>query len=184
MLVLASTDARADLAALAAAGAETYAPMDFERKARLPDGQEATVGFSLGFLTDPEMPELAFFLCQQHAPQHFWKPAYQRHANGAQAIRRVFLVADEPQRHGAALARLTGGDARVVEGGIAVACGGGEALVVLRPDAIRDLAPDGVPAPRQGPAFAGIEIATGSPPPATTPAAAACGLFIAWRPAG
>lgn len=180
MLVLASADARADLATLTAAGAETWAPMDFERRARLPDGQEVTVGFSLGFVTDPAMPELAFFFCQQRAPQHFWKPAFQRHANGAQAILRVFLVADQPERHGEALARLTGGGVTAVDGGLAVACGGGEELCVLRPEAIRALAADGVPAPRQGPAFAGIELASDQPRPAT-PAGEACGLFLRWR---
>jgi hypothetical protein len=51
---------------------------------------------------------------------------------------------------------------------------------VLRPEAIRALAADGVPAPRQGPAFAGIELASDQPRPAT-PAAEACGLFLCWR---
>jgi hypothetical protein len=182
MLVLASDDARGDLARLTAAGATTYAPVDFERRAKLPDGQEVTVAFSLGFVTDAAMPELGFFFCQQHFPEHFWKPQYQRHANGAQSIRKLWLVADTPERHGAFLSTLTGGAVSEVPGGIAVACGGGEELRVLTPDAIRAIAPDGVPAPRQGPAFAGIGIATSRPRPAT-PAAEAQGLFIVWSAA-
>jgi len=179
MLVLASDDARADLARLDAAGLATWAPVDFERRALLPDGQEVTVAFSLGFVTDPAMPELAFFFCQQRFPEHFWKPDYQRHANGAEAIRRLWLVSDAPERHAAFLASLCDGEATQVPGGIAVALAGGEEIAVLTPDAIRAIAPDGVPEPREGPAFAGIEIATTAPRP-TTPAAEACGLFIVW----
>jgi len=182
MLVLASDDARGDLARLAGEGLTTYAPVDFERRARLPDGQEVTVAFSLGFATDPAMPDIAFFFCQQRFPEHFWKPDFQRHANGARAIRRLWLVADEPARHGAFLATLTGGSVAPVPGGIAVACAEGEELRVLTPEAIRAIAPDGVPSPRAGAVFAGIEIAT-SQPRATTPAGSAHGLFIVWTAA-
>ena len=42
MLVFASDDARADIAAFEAAGVTTYEPFDFERQARLPDGQDVT----------------------------------------------------------------------------------------------------------------------------------------------
>ena len=52
MLVFASDDARRDQAAFAESGLETYAPFDFERRAKLPDGSEVTVGFSLAFVTD------------------------------------------------------------------------------------------------------------------------------------
>lgn len=182
MLVLASDDARGDLARVTASGATTYAPVDFERRARLPDGQEVTVAFSLAFATDPAMPELAFFFCQQHFPEHFWKAQYQRHANGAEGIRKLWLVADAPETHGAFLATLIGGAVSTVPGGIAVACAEGQELRVLTPAAIRAIAPDGVPEPRNGPAFAGIEIATARPR-ATTSAAAAGGLFIVWSAA-
>ena len=96
MLVFQSDDARADQAEFAAKGLDTYEPFDFSRKAALPDGQEVTVGFSLAFVTHPAMPEAAFFTCQQHAPEHFWKPDYQAHANGAVAISEVVMAVDEP----------------------------------------------------------------------------------------
>jgi len=54
------------------------------------------VGFSLAFVTEPRMPDAAFFVCQQHAPQHFWKPEYQRHPNGARAVREVAMLASDP----------------------------------------------------------------------------------------
>ena len=86
MLVLDSSDARADVAAFRAAGLQTYEPFDFSRKARLPDGREVTVGFSLAFATDPRLPNAAFFTCQQHSPEHFWNPRYQRHPNRALTV--------------------------------------------------------------------------------------------------
>jgi catechol 2,3-dioxygenase-like lactoylglutathione lyase family enzyme len=97
MLVFPSDDARADQRGFVARGLETYAPLDFSRKASLPDGGEAVVGFSLAFVTNPAMPEAAFFVCQQRAPQHFWKPEFQRHANGAVAAIEALMVADAPR---------------------------------------------------------------------------------------
>ncbi|HYC14339.1 MAG TPA: VOC family protein [Stellaceae bacterium] len=96
MLVFASKDARGDHREFRERGLQTYEPFDFERKAKLPDGSEVTVGFSLAFVTEPRMPDAAFFACQQHAPQHFWKPEYQRHPNGARAVLEVTMLASDP----------------------------------------------------------------------------------------
>ena len=96
MLVFDSQDARRDQAEFAARGLETYAPFDFSRQAKLPDGQEVEVSFSLAFATDPRLPDAAFFACQQHTPQYFWKPEYQRHANTAQAVVEVVMMANDP----------------------------------------------------------------------------------------
>lgn len=108
MLVLDSTDVRADQAAFVRGGVDTYAPFDFSRKAKQPDGTEATVGFSLAFATRKEMPLAAFFTCQQHAPQYFWKPEYQVHANTALTIADACLVADEPGSLDSFLTVVTG----------------------------------------------------------------------------
>jgi hypothetical protein len=40
-------------------GQGAYAPIDFDREARLPDGGTARLAFSLAFATDPAMPMLA-----------------------------------------------------------------------------------------------------------------------------
>ncbi len=40
-------------------------------------------------------PQSVFFTCaHRHAPEHFYKPAYQAHANGASRVSRV--VIDSP----------------------------------------------------------------------------------------
>ena len=80
MLVFQSHDARRDQAEFAGVGLRTYAPFDFGREAKLPDGSLARVAFSLAFVTDSRMPEAAFFTCQQHAPKYFWKREFQWHA--------------------------------------------------------------------------------------------------------
>lgn len=110
MLVFASDDARRDQAEFAKSGLKTYAPFDFSRKAKLPGGEEVTVGFTLSFVTDNRMPEAGFFACQQHAPQHFWKPEYQSHANGAVAVAEAIMVADEPDALADLFADLQGKD--------------------------------------------------------------------------
>jgi len=95
-LVFQSLDARRDREEFLASGLHTYENIDFERKAKLPDGTSVIVGFSLAFLTNPETPNMTFFCCQQHAPEHFWKPEYQTHSNTAYTIQEIIILADEP----------------------------------------------------------------------------------------
>ncbi len=95
MMVLQTEDEAADQQQFADAGLQTYAPFEFSRQAKLPDGSEATVGFSLTFATVDEMPEAVAFTCRQWRPDLFWKAEYQDHANGALGIAEVIMVADE-----------------------------------------------------------------------------------------
>ncbi len=96
MLVFETSDAEADRIEFEASGLSAFERFDFERKATLPDGNQVTVGFSLAFVHRPECPDAAFFVCQQHAPEYFWKPHFQNHRNGARAIGEVIMVADSP----------------------------------------------------------------------------------------
>lgn len=151
MLVFQSHDARRDRAEFAAAGLQTYAPFDFGREAKLPDGGTARVAFSLAFVTDPRMPESVFFSCQQHAPKYFWKREYQVHANGARTIAEVVMAAPDPPALADLFAGLQGGDSmRVADGALAVATARGR-VVVLAPRAFAarfGAAPTGAETPR------------------------------------
>ena len=109
MLVFEAKDAASEQDRFETAGLDTYKPFSFSRLAKQPDGEEVTVGFSLAFTTHKDMPRAAFFYCQQHAPQYFWKPEYQRHANSAIAIDEVALVADEPLHYQDFLATVANG---------------------------------------------------------------------------
>jgi len=94
MLVLDTPDARADGKAWRAAGLQTYEPFDFSRTARLADGQEITVSFSLAFVSHPAAPRLGLFACQHHTPGYFAQPRYMQHGNGATAVADVWIVGD------------------------------------------------------------------------------------------
>ena len=99
MLVLESRDAEADAVEYAKAGVQSYLPFEFSRDARQPDGSSARVGFRLAFASDPFIPEAGFFSCQQLAPEFFWKPDYQRHANSARTVSEVVMISAAPSDH-------------------------------------------------------------------------------------
>lgn len=134
MLVFQSHDARRDQAEFRAAGLETYAPFDFGREAKLPDGAIARVAFSLAFVTDPRMPEAAFFTCQQHAPKYFWKREFQVHANGARTVAEVIMVAPDPAGLAEFFAKLQGKESvRAAGETLAVATARGRIAVLSAP---------------------------------------------------
>src|SRR5882757_9491439 len=121
MLAWHSADAHADAARFAANGMGAYAPYDFGRDAVLPSGGTARVEFSLAFATDPAMPGIAFFTCQQrHPPELFWKPDYQRHPNGALRVVEVVMSAPEPAEHRAFLECMTETTAELAPGQLTV----------------------------------------------------------------
>jgi len=133
MLVLSTEDARADADEWRARDLQVYEPYHWSRKAILPDGSETTVAFTLTFVTNPLMPEIAFFTCQQHNPEAFWKPEYQVHTNGAMAVCGVTLVDEAPARHGAFFASLVGStEIDQASDGVIVHCAGG-VIRVLSP---------------------------------------------------
>lgn len=110
MLVFSSDDARADQARWCQAGLKTFEPVYFERSATLPDGSKAEVAFTIAFVLHQDMPDAVFFCCQQHAPEAFWQPEYQRHANRAMDFASVILAAETPRRHAAFFRALFGAD--------------------------------------------------------------------------
>ncbi|HJQ55892.1 MAG TPA: VOC family protein [Vineibacter sp.] len=121
MAVLASGDADADIAEFRAKKLQTYDRLDFGRDARLPDGQTVRVGFSLAFVTHPEMPEATFFCCQQrHKPELFWKPDFQRHANGARRLIEVVMVAPDAAAAASHVAQVLDAPQSPTAGGWAV----------------------------------------------------------------
>jgi hypothetical protein len=133
LLALHSDDAHADAARFKAHHIGAYAPFDFGRDAALPGGGTARVEFSLAFATDPAMPGIAFFTCQErHPPELFWKPDYQRHPNGALRVIEVVLSAPEPAQHRGFLERFTESAAELAPGRLTVG-GSGDRISVLSP---------------------------------------------------
>src|SRR5262245_58497785 len=180
MLVFASDDARADITRFKAAGVPTFQPYDFERLGRLPDGTEVTLAFSLGFVQSPEMPEVAFFVCENRAPNAFWKPEYQSHANGATGIAAVYLASPAPERDAAFVGKMFGGDVGALPGGGSrVACGPDQELRILTPDDVSRRDPSLVGLDERAPRLVGIALAALSGG-GFTPAAHAGRMFIEW----
>lgn len=125
MLALTGDDARADAAEFARAGLGEFAPFDFGRKGRKPDGSEVELAFSLAFAASKAMPDCGFFTCQHHYPENFWSDAAQLHAIGALGISRVTLIAENPADHHIFLSALSGArEIRATSTGIELQLGG------------------------------------------------------------
>jgi hypothetical protein len=110
MLILESQDARRDEAVLREKGVAASTDMRFERDGKQPDGSSVKVGFSLAFAEDKNAPDIHFAVCQQHFPENFWNPAFQKHANGVQGIAGVVMVAGVPAEHRDFLLAFTGAE--------------------------------------------------------------------------
>jgi catechol 2,3-dioxygenase-like lactoylglutathione lyase family enzyme len=123
LLILESDDAAADEATFRDAGIAGSETMTFAREGKRPDGSAVKLGFSLAFAEDRLAPEIHFATCQQHYPENFWNPAFQRHANGVSGIAGVVAVAEVPDRHRPFLEAFSG----------AAAVPGGEGFAIATP---------------------------------------------------
>ena len=108
MLLLNSGNAVDDARSFAAAGIGNSEVFEFSREGKKPDGTAVKLAFSLAFAQDKASPHVRFAVCQHHFPENFWDPAFQRHANGANAVPGVVLVADNPTDHHIFLKAFTG----------------------------------------------------------------------------
>ena len=134
LIVFRTDDAAADLARRKAQGLETYDQFNFERQATLPDGSEQTVRFELGFVTSPLMPDTLFYVCDNKAEEHFWKPEFQEHDNSAEEIEAIIFCSSEPALHADFLARLFDGETIVEDDKVTVQCGPHDIVVTTPPE--------------------------------------------------
>ncbi|MCK5778567.1 MAG: VOC family protein [Rhodospirillales bacterium] len=162
MLVLQSSDETADREEFLKKNLHVYAPFDFQRLAKLPDGREETVGFSLTFLGDESLPDMGFFTCKQWRPDLFWKKEYQTHANGAEGVDEVFVVAPDPAAPVKFLAAFADATDFETDEGVARVRTPGGALGVYTPDAFEARFPGAFDeAAFASPFFAGYAIKCG-----------------------
>jgi len=140
MLALHSDGAHADAARFKADGIGAYAPFDWGRDAVERTGGTVRFEFSLAFATDPAMPGIAFFTCQQrHPPELFWKPDYQRHRNGALRVVEVVMSAPKPAAHRDFLERLIASPAELAPERLTVGEKGDRITVLGRSEIARRL---------------------------------------------
>jgi catechol 2,3-dioxygenase-like lactoylglutathione lyase family enzyme len=135
LLILESKNATADEAELRRAGIAASPEMRFEREGKKPDGSTVKVGFTLAFAEDKGASDIHFCICQQHYPENFWNPAFQKHANGIERVAGVVMVAAEPARHRPFLLSYTGAtDAKPAGDGFSIALPRG-AIEMMTPSA-------------------------------------------------
>jgi catechol 2,3-dioxygenase-like lactoylglutathione lyase family enzyme len=138
MLILKSTDARADARSFETAKISDFEVFDFGREAKKPDGSTVKVAFSLAFARDPASPDLGFAACQQHFPENFWNPAFQLHANGVTGMSGAVMVVENPSDHHVFLKGFTGiSDLHSSSLGIRATTAHGD-IEIMEPVAFRD----------------------------------------------
>lgn len=158
MLVFDTPNARADSAAWQKAGLKTYAPFDFQRAAKLPSGEEITVGFSLAFSGTPLAPWIGLFACQHYRPDYYEQERYLTHENTAQNVREVWISGDGALALSDFMATLTGLEPRQDGAGKIVFTTRTGDLVLASPDNFASAFGEAPPHPEDGPHLAGLTI--------------------------
>ncbi len=186
MLVLDSSDPEQDRRDFEKAGLTLFDPFSFGRVANRPDGTTAEVGFDLTIVSDREGPDVGYFTCHNKFPENFWQPVLQSHANGARAIKTVYMIANDPADHHEFLGGFTGQrEMRATSLGLEIDTARGQ-ITVLNPRAYRSLIGDAAANGISGalPQIAAIEIScTGLPERRVVPANELFGLTLILSPA-
>jgi len=140
-LALATDDEAAARAELMARGFAASQPIAFSRPVELPEGT-GEAGFAIVQLALDDDIGVKAFVCRHATPELVWRPEWQAHPNGAEALAGVTLAVADPATIADELARLFG--ERAVARGrdrLDVATGS-VPLHVLGPRALADGYPD------------------------------------------
>ena len=158
LLILESKDAAGDEQAFRSAKIAASDVMRFDREGKRPDGSVVKVAFSLAFADDNHAPDTHFATCQQHYPENFWNPAFQKHDNGVQSVAGVVLVADTPNEHREFVLRFSGAaDAQAIGDGFTVKTPRGE-IAVMTPASFRATFKTTPPDVRKGARLAALRL--------------------------
>ena len=122
-------NAAAGAAELKARGLEGAGPLSFGRPVDLPNGGTSEAKFNIFIWPLNESPaRLRIFACQHLTRDKVWIPELQKHANGAQRLVRVEIVARAPTDAAAQLSRMIDQPVELVDDGFRVASGGRRAV--------------------------------------------------------
>lgn len=158
ILIVESKDAQADEDAFRAGGILAAQTMRFDREGKRPDGSMVKVGFSLTFAEDKAAPNIRFASCQQHYPENFWNPAFQRHKNSAVGITGVVAVAEQPEHHLRFFESFAGASAVASDDGFAIRTPRG-IIDMLTPGAFTQRFGVNAPNVSEGPRLAALRFA-------------------------
>jgi hypothetical protein len=114
-------------------GYAAVGPTDFERPVTMPNGALSAAKFRTFQWPVAEAPGgMRIFACQHKTRETVWIPELMAHANGAKHLKAVLLVAPEPAKEAAHLARMIDRAANTEpDGAVAVASGGDRADFVF-----------------------------------------------------
>jgi hypothetical protein len=158
MLVLDTTDARADIESWRQAGFQVYQPFDFSKTARMPDGENVELSFSLAFVTHPAAPWFRLFACQYSRPEYYAQPRYQNHANAASTVQDVWIVGESAQDLTDFLSKVTGASSHSKDSDVTVLQTRTGVIVLAHPRAFGAAFGVSAPHPEDGPHLAGFTI--------------------------
>ena len=108
-------------------------PTDFERPVTMPNGSVSAAKFRTFQWPVTEAPAgMRIFACQHKTRETVWIPELMTHANGAKRLRKVLLIAPEPAKEAAHLARMIDRESRAEsDGALAVPSGADRADFVF-----------------------------------------------------
>jgi glyoxalase-like protein len=158
MLVLDTTDARADILSWRAAGLQAYELFDFSKMAPMPDGENVKLSFSLAFVSHPAAPWLGLFACQHHRPEYFAQPQYLNHSNAALTVHEVWIAGEAAQDLADFLSTVTGASSVRKGDDLTVLQTQTGAIVLACPRAFEAAFGAPVAHPEDGPHLAGFTI--------------------------
>ena len=158
MLVLDTSDARADILSWRAAGLRAYEPFDFSKMATTHDGETVKLSFSLAFVSHPAAPWFGLFACQYGQPEFYAQPQYLNHPNAASTVQDVWITGGAAQDLADFMSKVTGTSSVRKGADLTVLQTPTGAIILARPNAFE--AAFGVPAPHpeDGPHLAGFTI--------------------------
>lgn len=95
---------------------------NFSRDALLPDGTQGTARFSVVRQPPRTVFDGRVYFCQHLTPELVWRPEWQDHPNGALAIARLIIAADDPQAVANGFDRVFGAGSSVAAQGTGATC--------------------------------------------------------------
>ena len=158
MVALRSADAEGDRADFERAGLSAGAVFRFTRKATMPDGSEAELGFALAAADHPAAADAGFFVSQHIATDTLFQGPFLEHPNGAAGVAAVTAVAERPEEFQSFLAAATGVAETGAAGEGVEAVLDGQTISIVTPAAFRDRYGVPAPEPRRGLLFAAFDV--------------------------
>jgi hypothetical protein len=163
MMVLDTPDAHRDIQAWHAAGVQTYEPFDWSRMAKMPDGTDGMLSFSLAFVSHPAAPWFGFFACQTNKPEFYEQPRYLDHPNGALSVQDVWVAGDAVRELSNYVATVTGVPGVAEDPDRTTFQTRTGKIVLAHPRAFESAFGVSAPHPGDGPHLAGFTIACRNP---------------------